>query len=164
MAKTKFVSKKTKLPLICPHPVNNNPCTTKNCTLEHGATIVRAWKQRQGREVCRSGQSCNHAATGTCLWSHPPAHRNQTARVDEMTRRLRYEENIDVGVLAVEELQTAGITQDRELASFNKVSDSEIAVPGWSLRVVSGEGRFANTPGRAQASPPCSGRRHGVSS
>ncbi|KAK4131525.1 hypothetical protein BT67DRAFT_387832 [Trichocladium antarcticum] len=83
--------------------------------------------------MCRYGKSCSRVATATCLWSHPPAHRNQTARVDEMTRALRYEERIDVGVLAVEEgLQTAGITQDRELASFNKVSDSEIAVPGWS--------------------------------
>ncbi len=50
-------------------------------------------------------------------------------RNGEMNRGLRYMEDIDLGLLAVHR-DFASITHERDLASFNKVSNNEIAVPG----------------------------------
>ncbi|KAH6627378.1 hypothetical protein F5144DRAFT_651719 [Chaetomium tenue] len=86
------------------------------------------------RGRCAFGADCSYLFTGNCLWSHTAKDR---AAVDRLRRRRTAK--VSSGLVHLESLailpigidaEPSRITHVQELASFNKVADGEIVVPG----------------------------------
>lgn len=118
----------------CPHLVNGRQCHSTSCKQNayHDRQHIMWWKQNAGRNRCQKGPNCTHLQTRTCLWTHPPEEYAQLALLKElMTYGLVYREHLNLGLLMPCQ-DFVSITDHRDLASFNKVSGTEIAVPGSS--------------------------------
>ncbi|GAB1321052.1 hypothetical protein MFIFM68171_11262 [Madurella fahalii] len=116
----------------CPHLVNGRQCHSTSCKQNsyHDAHQISWWKQNAGKSRCQKGPNCTHLQTRTCLWTHPPEEQAQLALLKElMTYGLRYKGHLNLRSLKPSQA-FVGITDHQDLASFNKVSGTEIAVPG----------------------------------
>jgi hypothetical protein len=121
---------------LCPALVSNVNCSDRDCRYSHNMKTIRWWQQHAGKKPCRHGRKCSYLATGTCLWFHTKEDREwvqlqRADRVAMLTRDLDDLETLTVEAQAVDG-NFVSITDARDLASFNKVSDGEIAVPGSS--------------------------------
>jgi hypothetical protein len=124
---------------VCPHLVNNRPCPFGDggCPCSHTKSTIKWWKKNAGKTPCGNGPSCEYLLIQKCLWFHPKEHLaqgmelQQTERVVEVTGDLVVLQIVTAESLKVGDSFT-GITDFWELASFNKVADDEIAVPGMS--------------------------------
>jgi hypothetical protein len=93
---------------------------------------VKEWQNGQGNKPCKFGHECPHLRLGHCRYYHPPEH----LQVDVQDR----EEAITLGLQKLHPLALNSLVADQnvtiedlgDLASFNKVADNEIAVPGTS--------------------------------
>ncbi|KAK4150690.1 hypothetical protein C8A00DRAFT_36707 [Chaetomidium leptoderma] len=100
----------------------------------HDTRAIRASQKQIAKNPCNHGPSCLYLIAGNCCFHHPEedhagVQRRRMERVAQITRGLR-----DVDTVVVSQLLMDGnpvaITQDRDLASFNRVSHGEVAVPG----------------------------------
>ena len=121
---------------VCPLLLNNRACPGrgKDCQYSHKASVIRWWKATAGQGRCAYGADCSYLFTGNCLWFHTAKDR---AAVDRL-RRLRTTK-VSSGLVHLESLailpigigvEALSIAHVQELASFNKVADGEIVVPG----------------------------------
>lgn len=121
--------------LLCPKLVNLRPCLDPRCPDNHDPGVVVRWRRSQKTHPCRRGEKCDYLVSGKCLWFHPEEHRviaaqKRAQRMDEISQGL-----VDLDIITLEHLlpddgRFVSITESKELASFNKVDDNEIAVPG----------------------------------
>jgi hypothetical protein len=131
---SKYQKKKQKG--LCPALVRNVNCCDRDCGYSHNKKTIRWWQQHVRTKPCLNGRKCSYLATGTCLWSHTKEdwERVELERADRVAM-LVHDLN-DLETLMVETEAVDGnfvsIADARDLASFNKVSDGEIAVPGSS--------------------------------
>lgn len=95
------------------------------------------------KRYCDNGPGCLFLVTGNCWYEHPQAHydemdRKRKDRVAEMESGLKQLEELDMQAVLAQGGQggQVGIAQVRELASFNKVADGVIAVPGMFTSLV----------------------------
>jgi hypothetical protein len=117
----------------CPHLVNGRQCRSQSCRQRsyHDYQQIQWWKQNPGKSRCQKGSNCAHLQTRTCLWTHPPEDQALQAQLKElMTRGLTYKETLDTTRLLELSQGFISISDHCDLASFNKVSSTEIAVPG----------------------------------
>ncbi|KAL2155698.1 hypothetical protein VTH82DRAFT_440 [Thermothelomyces myriococcoides] len=107
---------------------------SRGCQCSHKWADVRLWRETYGRIPCDHGQACRYLDNDNCLWFHPPEHREdvrrrRAERLAAVFRGLEERETVAVGSLKVPAGRVT-VTDVQELASFNKISDGEIAVPG----------------------------------
>ncbi|KAK4108939.1 hypothetical protein N656DRAFT_717007 [Canariomyces notabilis] len=117
----------------CPHLVNGRQCRSQSCRQRsyHDYQQIQWWKQNPGKSRCQKGSNCAHLQTRTCLWTHPPGDQALQAQLKElMTRGLTYKETLDTTRLLELSQGFISISDHCDLASFNKVSSTGIAVPG----------------------------------
>lgn len=119
---------------VCPYLVNNmnRPCPNRrHCRFSHDRQDILEWQQTKGRLMCSSGSTCRYLRSRTCMFTHPPQDRDPAKmdRSEQMSLDLSYKEKVVVGVLNGN-TKFVGITNDREISSFNNISSTEIAVPG----------------------------------
>ncbi|KAM7220348.1 hypothetical protein V8F06_004314 [Rhypophila decipiens] len=113
----------------CGFLVKNNKCINPGCDYSHDTWRVRSWQNKHAAKPCRWGASCPHFMHGNCLYYHPPHHvRSEVNRDRVIKQDLQFVEHLDVDSLVAE--KEVGISDKEDLASFNKISDDEIAVPG----------------------------------
>ena len=117
---------------LCPDLLSNRTCPDGyNCQKSHDRRRIRA-KQKYAQEtLCSKGKNCCYLFLGTCPWLHPKeewveAEARWMKRASDMSHDLEHLEPLPTMIYG----GTVDITNDRELASFNKVSTGEIAVPG----------------------------------
>ncbi len=111
----------------CGYLINNRECGTSNCDFSHDAALVKKWQdKRDETRVCRWKENCFHNQEGNCFFYHPPEHLQ--ARPAAVATDLEFLEALDVDSLLVDE--EVCIENECDLASFNKLSDDEIVVPG----------------------------------
>lgn len=125
---------------LCPYLLNNGECHTRSYPKSHDTYAIQTQQQPVAATRCHHGQKCSYVYNGVCHWLHSEEDRTVVSRarrerVVEMTRGLN---DLDMPIQAENLLlddNFINISQDRDLASFNKVSGGEIAVPGSSLLV-----------------------------
>jgi hypothetical protein len=88
--------------------------------------ILRDQNQQDQTKTCRWGENCPHNQDGNCFFYHPPEH--HFARPNLAKHGLEYLETLDLDSLVVD--RSVSIQDDVDLASFNKLTDGEIIVPG----------------------------------
>lgn len=138
LSSTATISPATMAPKqgVCPLLLNDRVCPGrgKDCPYSHKMSAIRWWKATAGQGRCAYGADCSYLFTGNCLWSHTAKDR---AAVDRLRRRRMAE--VSSGLVHLESLailpigidaEPPRITDVQELASFNKVADGEIVVPG----------------------------------
>lgn len=134
----------TKKKGVCPYLVNNSPCCAPNCPHSHKERDIRWWREHTGSKRCIYGPTCTLALAGICVFSHP--REEHADRLQRMTDGLGYLGTLGLDLLsALQDRRPVGITDDRDLASFNKVSDGVIAVPGWCYPPVSVSSRASSS-------------------
>ncbi|KAK3296503.1 uncharacterized protein B0H64DRAFT_442811 [Chaetomium fimeti] len=121
---------------VCPMLLNDRVCHDqgKGCPYSHKMSAIRWWKMTAGQERCGHGANCSYLFTGSCLWFHTAKDRASVARLrqqrtTEVSSGLAQGESLDILSLGLG-VEPFSIAQVKELASFNKVADGEIAVPG----------------------------------
>lgn len=125
----------------CGFLVQNNKCPNPGCDYSHEPWRVRSWQKRNAGKPCRWGTSCPHWLHGNCLYHHrrdDPTQRQGLLQSSEFNRDrvikrgLRLMERLDLDSLVCEQDPDVliEIVDKGDLASFNKISDNEIAVPG----------------------------------
>jgi len=87
---------------------------------------LRDHNQQEQTKPCRWGENCPHNQDGNCFFYHPPEHQN--ARPNQAKGGLDHLETIDLHTLVGD--RDVRIEDDVDLASFNKLADGEIIVPG----------------------------------
>jgi hypothetical protein len=104
------------------------PCTKsfKINIPEEPWAALRAQNQLDETKVCRWAENCAHNQDGNCFFYHPPEH--QHARPAMARRGLEFLESVDLENLVGE--REVCTEDEGDLASFNKIGDDEIAVPG----------------------------------
>lgn len=113
----------------CGFLVQNTKCPNPGCDYSHEMWRVRLWQNKHAKKPCRWGEGCPHFMNGNCLYYHPRDHPQSEANRDRIIKQgLQFVERLDVNSLVAE--QDVTITDKGDLASFNKISDDEIAVPG----------------------------------
>ncbi|KAK4448989.1 hypothetical protein QBC34DRAFT_300243 [Podospora aff. communis PSN243] len=88
--------------------------------------ILRDQNQQDHTKSCRWGENCPHNQDGNCFFYHPREH--HFARPKLAKHGLEYLETLDLDSLVVD--RAVSIQDDVDLASFNKLTDGEIIVPG----------------------------------
>ncbi|KAM7190981.1 hypothetical protein V8F20_009519, partial [Naviculisporaceae sp. PSN 640] len=114
----------------CGFLVQNTKCPNPGCDFSHDMLRVRWWQNKHASKPCRWGETCPHFMNGNCLYYHAREHtQSEVINRDKIiTQDLQFVERLDVTSLVAE--QEVGIFDKGDLASFNKISDDEIAVPG----------------------------------
>ncbi|KAK3935175.1 hypothetical protein QBC46DRAFT_398141 [Diplogelasinospora grovesii] len=115
----------------CALLIRNKQCLDPDCHFSHMPWRVREWQNGQGNKPCNFGHKCLYFRLRHCLYYHPPEH----LQVDVQDNR---EEVITLGLQKLHPLALNSLVADQnvtiedlgDLASFNKVADNEIAVPG----------------------------------
>ncbi|KAL2127027.1 hypothetical protein VTI74DRAFT_11445 [Chaetomium olivicolor] len=117
--------------LVCRYFVNNVACPGKGYCVgnSHKQHDIQQWKQQNGSNHCIHGVSCQYLMNRLCLYSHTDEEREQTDRSGLMVRNLEDREAVLLDRLVLNH-KFVSITQDRDLASYNILTDGEIAVPG----------------------------------
>lgn len=115
----------------CGFLVNGQDCIYGlRCVNSHSPDVIAAWTSRRGRMSCKHGPTCELAQRGICLYYHPKSHRTRQSQRDRMMMEgLTGQEIIDIRCPPSGN-GTIGISDEEELASFNKLGDDEILVPG----------------------------------
>ena len=117
--------KKKRAP--CGLLVNNKRCVNPKCGYSHTAFKVQRWQAEMGpSRPCRLGAMCMHVGNGCCLFWHPPEH-YENCREKVMMRGIRFLASLYPNPVTDE---TISIVDGGDLATFNKLGDGEIAVPG----------------------------------
>ena len=118
----------------CGFLVNRQDCAYgSQCVHSHSPDVIAAWNSKQGRSSCKHGPTCELVQRGICLYYHPESHRNRQSPRDKlMLKDLAGQQTIDIGSLQLGDRPVC-ISGEEELASFNKLGDDEILVPGLSL-------------------------------
>lgn len=125
----------------CGFLVKNKRCHNPGCDYSHEAWRVRAWLSKHASKPCRWGEACPHFTAGNCLFYHPLEHiQSDLNRETVIKKDLKFTEPLHVHSLVAE--QDVRIRDKGDLASFNKLSDDEIAVPGMSKQTI----RTLSTP------------------
>ncbi|KAK0704367.1 hypothetical protein B0H67DRAFT_498300, partial [Lasiosphaeris hirsuta] len=107
--------------------INNKQCLDPSCESSHDSQLVRKWQNgRDETKTCRWREDCYHMHEGMCIYWHPPEH--QLARPAAMTFGLERLEQLDLDTLLAD--RDVYIQDRGDLASFNKLADDEIIVPG----------------------------------
>ncbi|KAK4039418.1 hypothetical protein C8A01DRAFT_16606 [Parachaetomium inaequale] len=124
---------------LCLYLLNNRTCPGRGCQRSHNMRAIQAQQRYTAKKPCTNGPNCAFLLLGHCGWYHPNEHWEQAERVRikrvlELTRSLKDLETLVIDHSLVD-ARSVGITQDRHLASFNKVSNGEIAVPGTPPRL-----------------------------
>ncbi|KAK0646769.1 hypothetical protein B0T16DRAFT_493683 [Cercophora newfieldiana] len=88
--------------------------------------MLREQNQQDQTKTCRWGENCPHNQDGNCFFYHPPEH--HSARPKQAKHGLSFLETLDLDSLAGD--RDVCIQDDVDLASFNKLTDGEIIVPG----------------------------------
>lgn len=121
---------------VCPALVNGRLCSerTWGCPFSHEMADIRWWWENNGKKPCQHGKRCTYLLTNTCIFFHQQGHQRRIKawrdeREAEVHLGLEYREHLDLEALNTP-AEPVGITSVEYLASFNKVSDGEIAVPG----------------------------------
>jgi hypothetical protein len=127
----------TKKVDLCLYLLNNKTCPGRGCSKSHNMRAIQSQQRYTASKSCTNGPDCVFLLVGHCGWYHPTEHweraeRLREERVLELTRNLNELETLVIDHSLVD-AHSVGITRDRHLASFNKVSDGEIAVPGASV-------------------------------
>ncbi len=120
---------------LCLYPLNGQPCLDKNCQASHDRDKIRQKREWANKKPCKHGKKCTYLFYGTCCWLHSEdqfayVERKWETRAADMTHELVEVESVQVPDEPLTGLEFSGITDVRHLASFNKVADGEIAVPG----------------------------------
>lgn len=134
---------------VCPLLLNDRACPGrgKDCQYSHKASVIRWWKATAGQGRCAYGPDCSYLFTGNCVWFHTAKDRAAVYRL----RKLRTAE-VSSGLVHLESLtilpvgigvEGLSIAHVQELASFNKVADGEIVVPGLCSFTVNNAGPCA---------------------
>lgn len=99
-------------------------------------------EQLAGTIRCVHGPKCKYLSTSTCHSYHTEeevaqSERKWKERFAKMMHGLGHPESLGTAVErqrlgTCSNLDCIGIANERQLASFNKTGDGEIAVPGWS--------------------------------
>ncbi|KAH6839573.1 hypothetical protein B0I37DRAFT_358154 [Chaetomium sp. MPI-CAGE-AT-0009] len=121
---------------VCPMLLNDKECLGrgKDCPYSHNMAAVRWWKKTAGQGRCGYGADCSYLFTGTCLWFHTAKDRASVERLRrqrtaDVLRGLAHGESLDILSLGLG-VELSKIAHVKDLASFNKIADGEIAVPG----------------------------------
>ncbi|KAM7200313.1 hypothetical protein V8F33_004031 [Rhypophila sp. PSN 637] len=113
----------------CGFLVKNTKCINPGCDYSHDTWRVRSWQNKHAAKPCRWGASCPHFMHGNCLYYHPPHHVQSEFNRDRVIKQdLQFVEHLDFDSLVAE--KEVEICDKGDLASFNKISDDQIAVPG----------------------------------
>lgn len=119
------ISRNSKTP--CGYLIQRHPCQRSECDFSHDTRLVQKWQsQLDEARTCKWGENCSHNQDGNCFYYHPPEHGK--ARPVLVLCGLEFMESLDLDSLVVD--QDVCIEDEADLASFNKVSDDEIIVPG----------------------------------
>ncbi len=116
----------------CPNLLSNRTCPDgNNCQMSHNPRLIRSQQKGAQNTSCSNGKNCFYLFLGTCGWLHSKeqwmeAEGRWMKRASGMSHDLKYLEKLPTMTYG----GTIEVTDDRELASFNKVSKGEIAVPG----------------------------------
>ncbi|KAK3313367.1 hypothetical protein B0H66DRAFT_483009 [Apodospora peruviana] len=113
----------------CGRLVNNLECLNPHCDRSHDRWRIKAWKKEHAWALCTHGETCPHYPAGICLYYHPPEHiASAITRDTAIKSGLELLEPLDLNSLSID--QTVKLTDKGDLASFNKLADNEIIVPG----------------------------------
>lgn len=119
------ISRNSRTP--CGYLIQSHPCQRQECDFSHDTRLVQKWQSQLGQSrTCKWGENCSHHQDGNCFYYHPPEHGR--TRPVWVSCGLELIESLDVDSLVVD--QDVCIEDEVDLASFNKVSDDEIIVPG----------------------------------
>ncbi|EPE06430.1 hypothetical protein F503_02558 [Ophiostoma piceae UAMH 11346] len=140
---------------------NTGQCTEADCKFSHEQRDIKSWRFGSGSSrPCRYGPACDHFTARMCIYSHPssplsPNYRNKNSK--HFTHRIstpeRQKQMLDGLALAhsLHALSTTScgpvsilegeqehltIRNEHVLASYNKLGDNKIAVPGFPQKFV----------------------------
>ena len=139
---------------------NTGQCTEADCTFSHEQRDVTTWRSTGGLKACVYGPMCDQFTSRKCIYSHPssplsPKYRDKdskyfTHRISPLERERRMLDGL-VLVHSLNATSTAfcgpsgiadsghgrlTIRNERVLASYNKLGDNKIAVPGFPQQFV----------------------------
>ena len=120
---------------LCRYLLNGQDCANEYCKASHDADSIRRQREWANKAPCRHGQTCTYLFHGNCCWFHSEEHyayaeKRWEERAEAMTDGLVELEPLLVPDEPLTGPGFAGITDVQHLASFNKVTKGEIAVPG----------------------------------
>lgn len=119
------MSRNSKTP--CGYLIQNKKCQTINCDFAHDTWTVQRWRNLLDvTKTCKHGEHCIHNQDGNCFYYHPPEHQN--VRPVMAISGMAFLEALHLDTLLVD--KAVCVEDEYDLASFNKLADNEIAVPG----------------------------------
>ncbi|KAK3898130.1 hypothetical protein C8A05DRAFT_19230 [Staphylotrichum tortipilum] len=119
----------------CVYLLNGRRCPDKGCEASHDPIEIKWKREKASTRPCPHRKKCVYLYHGACCFSHSDDHlahveTEWAERFQAMTEGLVELEPVRVPDEPAMGTSFAGITDVRHLASFNKVADGEIAVPG----------------------------------
>jgi hypothetical protein len=126
---------------ICPRLVNGTRCNDVVCrsTRNHTTSAVKYWITFQKPKPCRHSWPCWEFEQDLCLFYHPPDEAKfEDQRREVMLADLEAPVTVDLPAIVArvngEETVNVKLRDAVELSSFNRITASEIAIPGLKSR------------------------------